>query len=241
MPYILNTQKDIKEMLKSVGVKSVEDLYDQIPPNLKLSKSLNLPDGYSEFEVKKAVTALSRKNIPIDKFNSFLGAGCYDHYIPAAVSSILLNSQFLTAYTPYQAECSQGILQAIYEYQSYICLLTGMDVSNASLFDGASALAEAVLMALRITKRNTIIVVGILHPEYKQTLHTYLSGFNFDIQEVEINEDGLVDTRCLMAALNKDIACCVFANPNFFGLIDDDAAELVKLVKGAGGDGRYGD
>ena len=141
MPYILNTDKEIKQMLKTIGVESVDQLYSVLPEEIKLKEPLNLASGLSEFDVKNKVTALSEKNKPLARFNSFLGAGCYDHYVPAAVSFILSRSQFLTAYTPYQAECSQGILQAIYEYQSYICRLTGMDLSNASLFDGAYGIA----------------------------------------------------------------------------------------------------
>ena len=135
MPYILNTQKDIQDMLKTVGVSSIEQLYSQIPDRVKLKEPLNLESGYSELDVKRRLTQLASKNIILDNFNSFLGAGCYDHYIPAALTAIIAQPQFLTAYTPYQAECSQGILQAIYEYQSFMCILTGMDISNASLLD----------------------------------------------------------------------------------------------------------
>jgi len=233
MPYILNTDQEIKEMLKVVGVDSIEELYAQIPSSVKLNSFLNLPDGLSEFEVKKTLTALSEKNIPINKVNSFLGAGCYDHYVPEALLSLLSSPQFLTAYTPYQAECSQGSLQAIYEYQSYICFLTGMDVSNASLLDGASALTEAVFMALRITGRKKILIAGILHPEYREVLNTYLDSFNFVIQEVGCNDEGLVDRDALGVALDDETACCVFASPNFFGLIED--AQLIVDVANAKG------
>ncbi|MBU1112409.1 MAG: glycine dehydrogenase, partial [Candidatus Omnitrophica bacterium] len=156
MPYILNTQEQIEEMLKVIGVGSLDELYRQVPAQVKLKGPLNIPSGLSELDTKKAVEGLAKKNISLNNFNSFLGAGCYDHYRPAALDFIISQSEFLTAYTPYQAECSQGLLQAIYEYQSYICLLTGMDVSNASLLDGASSLAEAVLMVLRVTKANKV-------------------------------------------------------------------------------------
>jgi glycine dehydrogenase subunit 1 len=230
MPYILNTQKDIKEMLKAVGASSFDELYSQLPSEIKLEEPLAIPSGLSELEVKKKVGKLSDKNTPLSKLNSFLGAGCYDHYVPAAVSSLLGSPQFLTAYTPYQAECSQGILQAIYEYQTYICLLTGMDVSNASLLDGASSLAEAVLMALRITKRKKVIVAKTLHPEYRQTLETYLSGFDFIIKEVKSGQDGLIDAKALKQALDSDSACCVLQSPNFFGLIED-IGEITAAAK----------
>jgi len=230
MPYILNTDRERKEMLKSIGVSSVEELYAALPTEIKLKEQLNFPLGLSEFDVKRKITELSRRNKPLEKYNSFLGAGCYDHYVPAAVSFILSRSQFLTAYTPYQPECSQGILQAIYEYQSYICLLTGMDVSNASLFDGASALAEAVLMALRINKKKRVIISSTIHPEYKETLKTYLSGFDFVIEEIGFRSDGLFDLENLEAKLNDEVGCVAFQSPNFLGLIED-TEKLSELSK----------
>jgi len=231
MPYILNTDRERKEMLKSIGVSSVEELYAALPTEIKLKEQLNFPLGLSEFDVKRKITELSRRNKPLEKYNSFLGAGCYDHYVPAAVSFILSRSQFLTAYTPYQPECSQGILQAIYEYQSYICLLTGMDVSNASLFDGASALAEAVLMALRINKKKRVIISSTIHPEYKETLKTYLSGFDFVIEEIGFRSDGLFDLENLEAKLNDEVGCVAFQSPNFLGLIED-TEKLSELARG---------
>lgn len=233
MPYILNTSKDIKIMLKTIGVKSLEDLYSQVPTAVRLTKPLNLNEGYSEIEVSQHLKDLCRKNKTLYDFNAFLGAGCYDHYIPAALSYVLSSPQFLTAYTPYQAECSQGILQAIYEYQSYICRLTGMDVSNASLLDGASSLAEAILMALRLTKKKKILLAGSLHPEYATTLNTYLSGFDFIVQEVKAGKDGLIDLDLLEKSLDDDIACCAFQSPNFFGLIEN-IGSLIDMVKTKG-------
>ncbi|MCF7908011.1 MAG: aminomethyl-transferring glycine dehydrogenase subunit GcvPA [Candidatus Omnitrophica bacterium] len=230
MPYILNTYKETEEMLRAIGVSSIEDLYSQIPKDLRLKAALNIPSGLSELDTKRTVKGLAEKNIPIDEFNSFLGAGCYDHYIPAALEFIVSQSQLLTAYTPYQAECSQGILQAIYEYQSYICLLTGMDASNASLLDGASSLAEAVLMSLRVTKRNKIVVPSNLHPEYRKTLETYLSGFDFVVKDLELGDDGLVNLEGAKAVIDQDTACCIIQSPNFFGLIEkvEDLAALAK-------------
>jgi len=233
MPYILNTKEDVKEMLRAIGASSLEELYSLLPSKVKLDVPLNLPASKSEQEVKRIVKELSEKNNPIEKCNSFLGAGCYDHYIPAALPFILSRSQFLTAYTPYQAECSQGILQAIYEYQSFLCLLTDMDVSNASLLDGASALSEAVLMSLRITKRKKVLLVGAIHPEYKETLYTYLSGFDFIIQEVEPGDDGLVDKEAVKRAIDDDTASCLFSSPNFFGLVED-VNELSVIAKSRG-------
>jgi glycine dehydrogenase subunit 1 len=221
MPYILNTPQDIKEMLLAMGLKNVEDLYAHLPSKVLLKSPLHLTQGKSEQETKESIECLARKNSPLSEFNSFLGAGCYDHYIPAALKSLITRAEFLTAYTPYQAESSQGILQTIYEYQSYMCLLTGMDVSNASLFDGASALAEAVLMSLRITQKKKIIISRSMHPEYRQTLKTYLSGFDFIIEEIGYEKQGLIDIKAFIAALSDDVACLALQSPNFFGLIED--------------------
>ena len=234
MPYILNTKEDIKKMLKAVGVSSVDELYSSIPSKVRLDNPLSIPGGCSEQEVRRAVKGLSDKNTTLDKFNSFLGAGCYDHYIPAALPFILSHPQFLTAYTPYQAECSQGILQTIYEYQSFLCLLTGMDISNASLLDGASSSAEAVLMSLRQTRRRKIILAGVIHPEYRETLYTYLAGFDFIIEEVGLGYDGLVDIEVLKRTLDDETAACVFSSPNFFGLIEDtEGLGAIASSKGA--------
>ena len=234
MPYILNTKEDIKKMLKVIGVSSIDELYSSIPLKVRLDSPLGIPEGCSEQEVRRVVKGLSDKNTTLDKFNSFLGAGCYDHYVPAALPFILSHPQFLTAYTPYQAECSQGILQAIYEYQSFLCLLTGMDISNASLLDGASSVAEAVLMSLRITRRRKIILAGVIHPEYKETLYTYLAGFDFVIEEVVLGDDGLVDTEALKRILDDETAACVFSSPNFFGLIEDtEGLRAIANSKGA--------
>ncbi|MCK4520123.1 MAG: aminomethyl-transferring glycine dehydrogenase subunit GcvPA, partial [Candidatus Omnitrophica bacterium] len=233
MPYILNTDEDLRKMLKVVGVSSIDKLYSSIPSRIRLDNLLNIPKGCSEQEVRKVVKGLSEQNTTVNKLNSFLGAGCYDHYIPAALSFILSRSQFVTAYTPYQAECSQGILQTIYEYQSFLCLLTGMDVSNASMLDGASSFAEAVLMSLRITKRRKIILAGVIHPEYRKTLYTYLAGFDFIIEEVSLRGNGLVNREVLERTLDEDTAVCAFSSPNFFGLIEN-AEDLAAIASAKG-------
>ena len=230
MSYVLNTKDDTQKMLKAIGVSSVEELYANLPVQIRVEDELKIPQGLSELEVKQEVIKLASKNKPLDKFNAFLGAGCYDHYVPSVVPFIISQSQFLTAYTPYQAECSQGALQAIYEYQSYICLLTGMDVSNASMFDGASALAEAVLMALRVTRRKKVIVASSVHPEYRKTLKTYLSGFDFVIQELKVDKKGLINIESLKDLLDDDVACFAFCSPNFFGLIES-IPEISKVAK----------
>lgn len=233
MPYILNTDQDVKEMLSAIGVNSLEELYAQLPLQIKLNKPLNLPSGLSEDKTKKILEVLSKKNIPIKEFNSFMGAGCYDHYIPSALGALISRAEFLTAYTPYQAEISQGILQAIYEYQTYICLLTGMDVTNASLFDGASSLAESVLMSLRLTRRKKIIISAAVHPEYRKVLQTYLSGRRFSIKEINFGKNGLTDVRAIGSLIDNDTACFAFQSPNFFGCIED-AKAIASLAKEKG-------
>jgi glycine dehydrogenase subunit 1 len=157
--------------------------------------------------------------------------GCYKHYLPSALKFIINRSEFTTSYTPYQAECSQGTLQALYEYQSYVCLLTGMQVSNASLLDGASSLAEAVLMSLRITQKKKVLVAKTIHPQYRKVLSTYLSGYDFIIQEIEFDKEGFVDLEDLKSYLDKTCACFCFQNPNFFGLIED-VEKICSLIKG---------
>ncbi len=233
MPYILNGDKETREMLKAVGVTAPERLFDVLPAAVRLNEPLKAGAGASELKVKKEMTALARKNKPLERYNAFLGAGCYDHYVPAAVDFILSHSSFLTAYTPYQAECSQGILQAIYEYQSYICLLTGMDVANASVFDGASALAESALAAMRFTRRSKVVVAGAVHPEYLAVINTYLSGIKVTPVRVDFSNQGVIDFNALKDAVDADTACVIFQSPNFFGLVED-ADSLATLVKHAG-------
>jgi glycine dehydrogenase subunit 1 len=233
MPYILNTNQDIKEMLNAIGVSCAEELYSQLPIQIKLTKALDLPEGLSEEKTKRIIEALAQRNKPLKQFNSFLGAGCYQHYIPAALEPLISRTEFLTAYTPYQAESSQGILQAIYEYQTYICLLSGMDVSNASLFDGASSLAESALMALRLTQRKKILVSSATYPQYLQTLKTYLSGRDFKIEEINFDKNGLLDIGLLRKSLDNDTACFAFQSPNFFGNIEN-IPEISSVTKEKG-------
>ncbi|MBD3264333.1 MAG: aminomethyl-transferring glycine dehydrogenase subunit GcvPA [Candidatus Omnitrophica bacterium] len=230
MPYIPNSPSQIKEMLRACGVKSPADFYSDLPEEIRIKDDLDIPAGISEQQLKRKLLALSDKNRPLDKFNSFLGAGCYDHYIPAALSFIISQPEFSTAYTPYQAECSQGALQAIYEYQSYICRLTGMDVSNASLLDGGSALAEAVLMSARLNRRNTVIISEALNPEYKEVLKTYLKGHDLKTYEVQVSGEGKTDLSMFLNACDKDTSCLVFQSPNFFGVVEN-LIEIKKLFK----------
>lgn len=221
MSYIPHTEKDIQEMLVAVGASSVEELFKPIPDNLRLKKPLNLPDSLSEQELLYELSALGKKNATIDEYVSFLGAGAYHHYIPSAVNHLILRSEFYTAYTPYQPEISQGTLQAIFEYQTLICQLTGMEVANASMYDGASATAEAVLMARRINNRQKVVLSSALHPEYREAVKTYLSS-NGEIKEVfYCTETGKTLPEAIEKLLDKDTSCVVIQQPNFFGSIED--------------------
>ena len=234
MPYILNSEQERNEMLNAIGVRSLDELFAHLPEQIKLKKGLPLLEGLSEYQVHQKLRALAGENKSVSCLNHFLGAGYYDHYVPSVVRFILSQPQFLTAYTPYQAECSQGILQAIYEYQTYIGLLTGMDVSNASLLDGASSLAEAVLMAVRIAKRKKVLISPLLHPDYRQTLSTYLGTNGRDIHVLPMTEEGLIDIGALDYLLDGECACCVVQSPNFFGLIEHIPALIAKVKeKGA--------
>ncbi len=224
MPFIANTPAQQQEMLSLIG-QNMEGLFSDIPAPLRC-QPLNLPAGLSEQEVRKHLTDLSDKNAT-DLIN-FLGGGFYDHFVPAAVNAIVSRSEFYTAYTPYQPELSQGTLQAIYEYQSAICTITGMDASNASLYDGGTALYEAMTMALRTTGRSRIIIDDSVNPIYRVMLHSYSRNLNIELVEVP-NADGMINRRELVRLLNDKTAAVIVQNPNFFGCIDDfsDLAEIV--------------
>ncbi|MFX0075655.1 MAG: aminomethyl-transferring glycine dehydrogenase subunit GcvPA [Candidatus Hermodarchaeota archaeon] len=219
MDFVSHDNETITEMLRVIGVNDIEDLFKDIPQNLIIN-GLNLPEGLSEPDVLKEIKALGKKNKVYT--NSFLGAGCYFHYIPTLVDFVISRSEFYTSYTPYQAEASQGYLQAIYEYQSAISRLTQMDVANASMYDGSTALAEAVIMASIITGKNQVIALEGIHPEYIEVVKTYCWGQNIELKIVSINE--------LDVELNQDIATVLFQSPNFFGDIEDIIG-LIKIIK----------
>lgn len=228
MTYIPHSEQDIKEMLQSIGAKSIDELFQVIPEPLRLKKGLNLPAALSEIEITQHIQSLTRKNKSLDTIPSFLGAGCYHHFIPAIVKHLASRSEFYTSYTPYQAEASQGILQAFFEYQTMICELTGMDVSNASLYDGATGLAEAILMARALTGKRKVILSKTIHPEYRQVVNTYLKDLDTRLVEIDF-KDGCTNIEQLKNELSPDTACVVVQNPNFFGLIEesDTISELV--------------
>ncbi len=228
--YIPHTEEDCRKMLETIGVKHLDDLFKSIPEECRLSKPLNLPDVLSESDLIRHIQGLQS---PI--LSSFLGAGAYHHFIPAVVSAMISRSEFYTAYTPYQPEISQGTLQAIFEYQTLMCQLTGMEVSNASLYDGASSLAEAVWMAHRTTKRKKILLSGAVHPEYQKVIQTYADPAEHEIVLIPYKSgEGQTDEKVLGSLLNEDVSCVVLQSPNFFGVIEDlqPVADSVHRIGG---------
>jgi len=221
IPYIPNTKEDQKRMLEEIGVESIDDLFESIPKNLWLKTENNLPSSLSEMELINKMRELSKKNVSLDEYVSFLGAGSYDHFIPAVVNHLSARSEFYTSYTPYQAEASQGTLQAIYEYQSLISQLFKMDVSNASLYDGATALAEAVILAHNVNHRQKVLLAKTIHPEYRQVITTYIEK-TLGLSVVEIGyKDGITDLAKLRERIDEDTSCVVVQNPNFFGCLEE--------------------
>ena len=220
MNFIPHTEKDRQEMLKFLGLKSVDDLFVDIDKRLILKKDLDLPEAMSELELSRHMLTLSEKNSETIHNSCFLGAGAYNHFIPSVVNHVISRSEFYTAYTPYQPEVSQGTLQAIFEYQTMIANLTGMDVVNASVYDGATALAEAGIMAANITHRDEIIISSSIHPEYRRVLKTYSDAHDLNLTEVSFN-DGITDLNNLKKIISEKSAAVFIQNPNFFGCIEN--------------------
>lgn len=233
MAYIANTPDDVTIMLEAIGLASIDDLFDMIPPEYRLQRPLAVPRALSELELTEEIGGLLAKNAGADVRPCFLGGGSYDHFIPAVVDQLASRGEFYTAYTPYQPEASQGTLQATFEYQTLIAQLTGMDVSNASLYDGGSAVAEAVLMALTVTRKlGRVVVAGTVHPEYRQVLATTTANLEPEIVTVEARE-GRVRPEDLLEALTDDTAAVVLQYPNVFGQLEDVEA-LVEAAHGKG-------
>lgn len=227
MDFISNQEVQIQEMLKAIGIKNVEELFIDIPKSLMHEKS-DVDDGLSEFEGIQLMQQIANKNCFAD-YDNYLGAGAYEHHVPALVSSICSKAQFLTAYTPYQPESSQGMLQIIFEFQSVICALTGMDVSNASLYDGASACAESLLMALRIHKeRNKVLIAENLHPHYLAVVKQYLCSHQTKIELIPMLDNGALDLEHFNSMIDDQTAAVLVQYPNFFGGIDNVAPALKK-------------
>ncbi|WP_298624904.1 aminomethyl-transferring glycine dehydrogenase subunit GcvPA [uncultured Legionella sp.] len=221
MPYIPHTPEDTKEMLAAIGVSDTQTLFDEIPASLQYAGFQNMPAGINEMDMLKEAQNLANKN---RNGICFIGAGCYEHHIPAAVWDIASRGEFLTAYTPYQAEASQGTLQLLYEYQTMICELTGMEVSNASMYDGATALAEAVLMAVRVNKHsktNRVLIAGTVHPYYRETIETVVRNQHIEVLTLPFDtQQGTTVLSALEQYAGEDITALVIAQPNFFGCLE---------------------
>ncbi|MBE3124418.1 MAG: aminomethyl-transferring glycine dehydrogenase subunit GcvPA [Acidobacteria bacterium] len=220
MSYLSLSDKDKKEMLAAVGVGSTDDLFCCIPDAVRLKRELSLPAAQSELELVRTIEAIGRKNA-YSRYVSFLGGGAYEHFIPTVVDYLSSRGEFVSPYTPYQPEVSQGTLQAVFEFQTLVCQLTGLDIANASLYEGATATAEAVLMAQRITTRNKVLLARTLHPQYREVVRTYIKNLGLEAVDVPYGPDGRVDNDALGRALDESTAAVVFQSPNFFGVVED--------------------
>ncbi|VTS01142.1 aminomethyl-transferring glycine dehydrogenase subunit GcvPA [Tuwongella immobilis] len=233
MSYLLNTPEDKDAMLASIGVKSIEELFAPIPAELRMHRPLNIPPAMTEIELTSHLAALADRNQAAGSAICFLGGGAYDHFIPSVVDAISGRSEYYTAYTPYQAEASQGSLQAFYEYQTMMANLTGLEVSNASLYEGGSAVAEAVLMATNLVEgRKKVLIAGSVHPEYRKTLQTYAATLDMTVQTLPTPE-GFLNPDDLKAAIDSQTACVVLQHPNFFGTLEE-ARTIGEITKAAG-------
>jgi len=220
MPFIPNTEADRKEMLAQIGVAEFDELIANIPEQIRLKEPLNLPQALSEMDALKELKELALKNDSTENVVSFLGGGAYDHYIPSVVGAITSRSEFYTAYTPYQAEVSQGTLQAIYEFQSMICNITGMDIANASMYDGATALAEAMLLSVAHKNRNEVVVAGKVNPNTIEVMQTYAFGQGIEIKQSGL-ENGGADLESVASLVSDKTAAVIIQQPNFFGCLED--------------------
>jgi glycine dehydrogenase subunit 1 len=225
------TDRDRAEMLAAIGAGSVDELFEQIPEGVRLARALDVPPALTEVELVRHLESLAAKNAHTGVELSFLGAGIYDHHVPAIVDPILRRGEFLTAYTPYQPEMSQGVLQAIFEYQTAICELTGMDVSNASGYDGFTVAADACFIARHVTGRTRVVLAETLNPQVREVVKTYAPGFGLEVTEVP--PDGGVTDPARIAEAAAEAAAVIFPQPNFFGLLED-APALAAAAKEAG-------
>jgi glycine dehydrogenase subunit 1 len=231
--YAPHTERDIAQMLEVVGVKSLDDLL-RVPDAIALKEKLAVVPALPEYQIGRRFEHFGKKNTGVE-FRSFLGAGAYRHYAPPAIAALAMRGEFLTAYTPYQAEVSQGYLQAIYEWQTYICLLTGMEIANASVYDGATALAEGAIMALGATGRKKVLVSRATHPNYRAVLRTYCDGLDVAVEEIPFNDNGTTDLQALSDAIaSKEYAAVALQSPNFFGNVDVLSSEALARVRESG-------
>lgn len=233
MPYTPHTDKDVREMLDAIGVESLEKLLE-VSEDVRIKQTPDVVPALPETGIVRRFEHFARKNGGAACI-SFLGGGSYRHYAPPAISALAMRGEFLTAYTPYQAEVSQGYLQAIYEWQTYVCLLTGMDIANASVYDGATALAEAAIMAINANGRHKVLVSRAIHPNYRAVLRTYCDGLDVEIEELPVCADGTTDTSDLAERLaSKAYACVALQTPNFFGVVETPDAQAMKAAKDSG-------
>jgi len=224
MRYIPHTEKDIRDMLAKIGVKNIEQLFDSIPQELRLDdKRLDLSPSLAESELTAFLSRAQKRNVNAEEVSLFLGAGAYRHFSPALIDHLISRGEFSTSYTPYQPEVSQGTLQAIFEFQTMIAMLTGMDIANASMYDGASALAEAVIMAERVTRKREILISRAVHPEYRQVVETYTRANQIELVEMPFSANGKTDVDSIVARLNDQTAAVVLQSPNYFGVVEEYA------------------
>jgi glycine dehydrogenase subunit 1 len=227
MRYLPHTKDDIADMLQTIGIGSLDELFDSLPAECRRKTDLNLPDPMTEWELNNHMGSLASTMAVCPEYRVFIGAGSYDHYIPEVTRQLLGRSEFYTAYTPYQPEISQGTLQAIYEYQTLTTRLLGLDVANASMYDGASALAEALLMAIRITRRKKVLVSRLIHPLYRRVVETYFAPTEFEVIELPSLENGRTDLSGLENL--EEIAGIAIQSPNFMGCVEDIGAAGEKV------------
>jgi glycine dehydrogenase subunit 1 len=232
--YIQHTDDDIKEMLQKIGLEKVEGLFECIPETLRLRSLLDLPAPLSEEGLRRELSSLARKNSDLEKWVHFLGGGAYDHCIPAPIWHLLQRSEFYSSYTPYQAEISQGTLQATFEFQTLICQLTGMDVANASMYDGASSAAEAILMACRVTRKNRVLLGGTVHPEYRKVIETYCRHYPIALEILPVGPTGVTSFPEEIVGTSHDNACLAIQSPNYLGCVEP-VRRLRDAFLGGGG------
>ena len=232
MRYLPKSDAERAAMLREIGASSIDDLFTAIPEEYRLARDLNVPRQMGESEIIDYFKAAAAKNA--NGYASFLGAGAYRHYRPVVIDALVQRGEFLTSYTPYQAEITQGTLQAIFEFQTMICELTGMDIANASMYDGSTGAAEAVMMAVRATGRDNVLVAKTVHPEYREVMHTYAQHQGHDASEVAYGQDGRIELAALEQAVTEETACVLVQSPNFFGVVEDiPAIAEIAHKKGA--------
>jgi glycine cleavage system P protein (glycine dehydrogenase) subunit 1 len=232
MRYIPHTEKDLREMLAKIGVANIEELFQSIPEELRLGNtSLGLPKHLAESELTSFLGNMQKRNANAEEATLFMGAGAYRHFSPALIDHLISRGEFSTSYTPYQPEVSQGTLQAIFEFQTMIALLTGMDIANASMYDGASALAEAVIMANRLNNKNEILISRAVHPEYRQVVTTYTRGNPIELVEIPFADNGKTEMDSIPDRLTDRTSAVVLQSPNFFGVVEEYAELKAQLAK----------